>query len=403
MRLLYITEDRYPPFRADVVELFAKQIASRGHTITWLMQRGPDSLSATSPTDWHGSRVHLTPRIPGSSLLSRVLNNLVGGVGDALVLPLAFMQRYDVIQVRDKFLTGVYAWAAARMTGAKFVHWMSYPFPESKLYEARNRLVAYPLLVWLKAAFNYLLLYGFILRVADHVFVQSERMKDDVAAKGIPRGKMTAVPMGIRSDQIGHRSDSKPLNTETPLLLHLGLIQKIRHSEILVTVLALVRRHFPGAKLIYVGDGLLNDDRQAVLDLAAKLQLSNAVTITGFMSMEEAWGKVKCADICFSPFFPTPVLLSTSPTKLIEYLAMAKCVVANEHPEQCRVLLDSQTGCCVPWSAESFADEVCRLLSNPVAAQEMAANGPDWVRTHRAYDVVADRVEAIYRSILNTK
>jgi hypothetical protein len=62
-----------------------------------------------------------------------------------------------------------------------------------------------------------------------------------------------------------------------------------------------------------------------------RLGLSTAVTVTGFLPMEQAWEFVKQADICFSPLYPIPVLLSTSPTKFIEYMAMAKCIVANEH------------------------------------------------------------------------
>ncbi len=43
MKLLYVPEDRYPPFRADVAELFANQMPARGHTIDRLLQRGPEA------------------------------------------------------------------------------------------------------------------------------------------------------------------------------------------------------------------------------------------------------------------------------------------------------------------------------------------------------------------------
>ena len=37
MRLLFVTQDEYPPFRVDVVELFGRQMPARGHQIDWLM------------------------------------------------------------------------------------------------------------------------------------------------------------------------------------------------------------------------------------------------------------------------------------------------------------------------------------------------------------------------------
>lgn len=398
--MLYIVEDRFPPFRADVVELFAKQMPARGHRIDWLMQRGPDAVNVSSPTNWLSNNVYLTPRSGHNGLLGRILNNLLGMLGDFMILPLAFKGQYDVIQVRDKFFACLIAWMAARLTGARFVYWMSYPFAESKLYEARNRLVAYRHLVWLKGQIIWGLLYKIILPLADHIFVQSERMKQDVAQKGISPDKMTSVPMGIRADQVGRSEDATAPNIHAPLLLHLGIIMQSRQSEILVRVLERVRLHYPDAHLLYVGEGQHSSDRRAVEDEAIRLGLSTAVSVTGFLPMEQAWELVKRADICLSAIAPIPIFLVSSPTKLIEYMAMAKCIVANELPEQCQVMETSGIGRCIPWDEQSFADEICHLLRDPEHARMMAAKGPDWVRTHRTYDVIADRVDSQYRKLL---
>jgi glycosyltransferase involved in cell wall biosynthesis len=400
MKLLYIVEDKYPPFRADVVELFGKQLPDKGHQIDWLMQRGKDAGQVESPAVWLGSTVYLTPRSNLNGLLGRIVNNLYALFGSLMVIPLALRNRYDVIQVRDKFSAGLFAWLAARLTGAKFIHWMSYPYAESKLYQASNKLVPYHRLVWLKGQSIRFLLYKLVLPLADHVFVQSERMKEDVVKEGINPSKLTPVPMGIRVEQIGNSSDARAPDTRAPLLLYLGILLRLRQTEMLVRVLALVRQRYPGAMLRYVGEGQQPNDRKAIVDEAERLGLVDAVEVTGFLPMEEAWMHVKAADICFSPFYPIPVLLSTSPTKLIEYMAMAKCVVANEHPEQCQVMEDSGIGRCIPWDEQAFADEVCRLLDDPESARSAAANGPDWVRQNRTYDVIADQVMNVYKRIL---
>ncbi len=403
MRILYIVEDRFPPFRVDVVELFANQIPKLGHQVDWLMQRGKDTSDLASPTNWLGSTVYLSPRSNREGLVGRILNNLLSMLGDFMILPLAMRGRYDVIQVRDKFFTCLIAWLAARLTGARFIYWMSYPFAESKLYDAENRLVPYHQLVWLKGKLIGILLYKFILPVADHVFVQSERMKDDVAKKGISRDKMTSVPMGIQADQVVSKTSAVAPNPDAPVLLYLGTLIRLRQLHILVHVLQRVRLRYPEATLLYVGDGEVPSDRQMIEDEASRLGLSQAVTVTGFMPMEEAWRLVKQADICFSPFYPIPVLLSTSPTKLIEYMAMAKCIVANEHPEQCQVMEESGIGRCVPWSEVAFAEAVCTLLNDPEYARNLAARGPEWVRAHRTYDVIAKIVDAKYQEIARDK
>ncbi|MFZ1851377.1 MAG: glycosyltransferase [Nitrosomonas sp.] len=400
MKLLYIVEDRFPPFRADVVELFGKQMAERGHKIDWLMQRGPDTIDKKSKIEWLGNTVYLTPRRQGEKLIDRIINNFLDMLGDLMIIPLAVLGQYDIIQVRDKFFASLIAWLAARLTGARFVYWMSYPFAESKLYQARNRLIPYRHLVWLKGQIIRNLLYKIILPLADHIFVQSQRMKEDVAQQGIDALKMTPVPMGIRAEQVGQAHDAVVPNQQNPLLLHLGIIMRMRKSEILVRVLHRVKTRYPGARLMFVGDGQMPSDRHAIEDEAVRLGLMSDITITGFLPMEEAWQLVKQADICFSPIYPSPVFLPASPTKLIEYMAMAKCVVANELPEQCDVMKQSGIGRCVQWNEEAFADEVFYLLEDPERARKMAAKGPDWVRENRTYDVIADCVESEYQKIL---
>ena len=400
MRLLFVTQDEYPPFRADVVELFARQMPARGHQIDWLMETRELEAGGGNPVHWLGNRVYLTRLPQRRGLLGRIARNLQSLLGDLYVIPLALRNRYDAIQVRDRFTAGVFGLVAARLSGAKFFYWMSYPFPESKLDQVRNGYVANRRLVWLKAQLMRLLLYRVVLPACDHAFVQSERMREDCAREGIDPRKMTPVPMGIHAGQVRAAEVARPPDTRSPLLLHLGLLMRLRQTEMLVRVLERVRRQYPGARLLYVGEGQEAQDRQAVEDEVRRLDLEDAVEITGFLPMEEAWRHVERADICFSPYYPIPVLQSTSPTKLIEYMAMAKCIVANHHPEQTPIMAESGVGCTIPWDEEAFANQVLLLLDDPAEACRRAARGPDWVRRHRTYDVIADVVEARYRGLL---
>lgn len=400
MKLLYITEDRYPPYRADVVELFAKQMSRFGHRIDWVMQRGASAAEEENVTQWLGHRVFLGPRSRLPGLAGRILNALYGMLSDFRILTVARRNEYDAIQVRDKFFASLVAIVAAKLTGARFFYWMSYPFPEAKLYLARHGLAPNPLLYQLKGHVTRFLLYKIILPSADHIFVQSFQMIEDVAAEGIAKAKMTPVLMGIRADQVLTAEAARLPNTAQPKLLYLGTLNKIRRLDILVRVLAKVRERHPNAKLWFVGGGETPSDEVILRDEVQRLGMDDAVVFTGFLPMEKAWEHVRDADVCFSPFFPIPILLSTSPTKLIEYLAMAKNVVANEHPEQRLVLEESGAGRCVPWDEQAFADEVCRLLDDPEAARDMAARGPDYVRRTRTYDVIGEQLNAHYASLL---
>jgi glycosyltransferase involved in cell wall biosynthesis len=112
--------------------------------------------------------------------------------------------------------------------------------------------------------------------------------------------------------------------------------------------------------------------------------------------MEEGWRYVARAAVAVSPFYPIPILRSTSPTKLVEYMAMGKPVVANDHPEQRKVIVESGGGICVAYDEAAFADAVVELLSNPDKASIMGRRGRRYVEEYRSYAVLADQVEQRY-------
>jgi glycosyltransferase involved in cell wall biosynthesis len=93
------------------------------------------------------------------------------------------------------------------------------------------------------------------------------------------------------------------------------------------------------------------------------------------------------------------VLSATSPTKLVEYLALGRPVVATDHPEQRRVLAESGAGICVPFDEKELAEAILELLAHPEAAEDMGARGRAWVEANRSYSIIADRLDAVYRQL----
>jgi glycosyltransferase involved in cell wall biosynthesis len=174
---------------------------------------------------------------------------------------------------------------------------------------------------------------------------------------------------------------------------------KVRRLEFLVRVLALVRQEHGDAKLYFVGG---SDDPHDEADLVAearRLGVSDAVVMVGQLPQAEALRYVREADICVSPFYPTPVLNSTSPTKLVEYMAMGKAVVATDHPEQRLIIEQSEAGYCVPYEEAAFAAAIVKLLEAPEAAALMGRRGREFVMAQRSYSKIADQVEATFRQI----
>ncbi len=400
IRMLFFVREPFPTFRPDVAVLFGDELLARGHEIDFVMQAALDS-DPVGPTGWHGRTVWVGPTDCSDGFLHRLRKHARALSHDLHLLREAHVGRYRAVQVRDKFLVAaLLAWLAPRR-GLKFFYWLSFPEPESLLVRARDGTARYPLASWIRGTVFSILLYHWILPRCDHAFVQSEQMRKDLRARGINPYKLTPVPMGISATDISATNLDRRASTGALTLAYLGTLSTQRHLEMLIDMLALLRQGGLPARLLMIGGGDEAGDLPRLQQRATDLGVCAHVEFTGLLSREAALARVRHADICLSPFFPTQVLRSTSPTKLVEYLALGLPVVANDHPEQRYVLKQSGAGLCVPWGARHFARGVRWLAARSATErQEMGERGRQWVLAHRVYPRIADAVEAKYRELL---
>jgi glycosyltransferase involved in cell wall biosynthesis len=395
LRLLVVSSDTYPPFRVDVAVLFARELVGRGHRIDWILQSEAPCPRAYV-TAWGGGQAWVGATDIGHSLFHRIRKHVFGVANDLRIFSRLRRGNYHAIEVKDKFLAGIFAVIASRLFRTKFIYWLSYPYPEHYLECARDGTARYPLLYTVRGLCFKWLLYRLLLPAADHVFVQSEQMRQDVAAQGIATHKMTPIPMGADAamTRVPDLSKQRTLMPPgTPCVLYLGTLDKVRRMDFLIRVFALVLQSVPAARLYMVGGGVHPSDQTLLEDEAARLGVSSSVVFVGPLPQAEALRYVQEADVCTTPIFPAPMLRAASPTKLVEYMAMGKPVVANDHPEQKRLLQASGGGYCVPYEEQAFAAAIVALLQDPQAAELMGRRGRSYVVEHRTYGVIADELE----------
>ena len=403
IKMLFFVREPFPTPRPDVAVLFGEELLGRGHEIDFVMQAAADA-DPVGPQRWHGRTVWVGATDNGDGFLHRLRRQARALRHDLQLLREVYPKNYRAVQVRDKFLiAALLAWLAPRR-GLKFFYWLSFPEPESLLQRAREGSARYPLATWVRGKLFTSLLYGWILPRCDHAFVQSEQMRRDLGVRGIDPGKLTPVPMGVAAAEFPAPAPKCEADRGGLTLAYLGTLNAQRRLEILIDMLALLRARDVSARLLLIGGGDEPGDLPRLQQRAAALGLGPHVEFTGLLSREAALARVRQADICLSPFFPTPVLRSTSPTKLVEYLALGIPVVANDHPEQRDVLRQSGAGICVPWGARHFARGVAWLAARGASERHrMGEQGRRWVLANRAYPRIADLVEARYRQLLGTQ
>src|SRR5688572_15762369 len=400
--ILFVTSDLFPPFRPAAKAVFAEGLAARGHRIDWLLQAAePTGRSGEQP--FKGGIAYVAPTNSGLTRFARLKRHLADALNDFRVFGLLKRHRYSLVQIKDKYFGALVAIAAAKLHGVPVFYWLAYPHGEASLYAANKGIARYRWLYRLRGAVQRFVLYRIIMPACTHVFVQSEQMRRDVAEEGIPLELMTAVPSSLNLRDIDAAAGAGVVDdapTGPPTVVYLGTLLRERQLDFIVRAHALVVRTLPDAQLVFVGSGWMPDDEQLLRREADRLGIGGNVAITGWLPMREAWQHVLRAALCVSPYLPVPILRSTSPTKLIEYMALGKPVVANDHPEQADVLRASGAGIVCAWNEQEFAAAIVELLMDPQRCKKMGAAGRSYVAEHRTHWAMVELVAGRYRQHL---
>ena len=401
-RILFLPREAFPTDRVRINVLFGREMRARGHEIHLVMQAANADVPVGERA-WPGGALSIGRTDKRDGVLHRVRKQLLALGHDISALRSCSGSRYDVVLISDKFISAVLASCMARRRGVRFLFWLTFPYPEADLLSARNGTARFPWVAHVRGRIYGWLLYKWILPRADGIFVQSDRMRGDIAAHGIPVEKMWPILTGFDLVDIQPvRKATDPQAGQRVTLGYLGTLSANRHLEVLVDMLSSLRKGGMDARLLLVGDAERPRDRALLERHAQSRDVLEYVEITGFLPQPAALRRLAEADACLSPFPPTPVMLASSPTKLIEYMAMGLPVVASDHPEQRSILRESRAGVRVPWGAQHFARAVRWIMSrSPAERAAMGVRGRAWVESHRTYVRIAEGVERVCLAVMD--
>lgn len=399
MKIYYSVVEKFPTFRVDLTELFGVSLKRLGVETIWFMG-AYQSKKNRENAQIGFEKVHLPFYLNGKGVFNKCFNKILYYISDVYCLTCLIFRHVDAVQVRDKYIAAIYGLLIAKIKNIPFFYWCSYPYPEHDLEMAKQTKGLNSIIYLMRGAFGYYALYKFVMKLANHSFVQSERMQDDISAYGVRIDSMTAVPMAVSHTIFEKIADLNKESSSENEFVYLGTLAAVRKLNVIITAFSKVIEKHKDARLIIVGEGDYPEEKLNLIQLAEHLGIIHNVVFTGFIPMEKAWQIVSKSFACISPFYPTKALISASPTKLVEYLALGKPVIVNNHPDQDNVIRSSEAGLSVDWGCEQFADAMIWMLENPQAAKAMGEKGPDWVRKHRVYDIIAQQVYSKYIEII---
>ena len=204
---------------------------------------------------------------------------------------------------------------------------------------------------------------GTAWRSADFVLPVTQVLADHVTAYGVPAKRIAVIPNGI--NQAHFVSAPTPdvakqrLGLQGQLVLGFtGFVRDWHGVDRVVRWMATPAAP-SNCHLLVVGDGPVRADLQA---LAAQLGVASRVTFTGVIDRHRVPEHVAAFDVALQP----AVTAYASPLKLMEYLVLAKAVVAPAEPNLLEVLTDGDNALLFDNKAHgSFEAALTRLCADP--------------------------------------
>jgi glycosyltransferase involved in cell wall biosynthesis len=90
-----------------------------------------------------------------------------------------------------------------------------------------------------------------------------------------------------------------------------------------------------------------------------------------------------------------------SPLKMLEYMAMAKPVIATSQGQISELIESGENGIlCEPDDVAQFVDALIRLAADPLLRRRLGQNAERTVTARASWHAVAERVASIARSVV---
>jgi glycosyltransferase involved in cell wall biosynthesis len=219
------------------------------------------------------------------------------------------------------------------------------------------------------------------LRCAARIVVVSEALRAEQLQRGIHADRIRVNPNGVDPDyfcpgagrELGRRELA--IEPDEVVIGFAGSFSLWHGIEILQQAIIRLLSEGPSGRLRFVlmGEGLLHGEMRSAL---AEYEATGAVVFTGILPSDKVVEYLDAADILVSPHIPAPdgSRFFGSPTKLFEYMAMGKAIVASRLEQLAEVLAHDETAWLVtPGDVDELVEAILRLAIDPAKRQSLGS------------------------------
>lgn len=225
------------------------------------------------------------------------------------------------------------------------------------------------------------IVFKITLRRADLTLALSDAIKTDLMLNyNVDPEKILVVPNGVELENF------KPLGGQRQhadfKLVYVGSISKLRCIDTLILALKYVIGEIPNARLILAGP-VLEGEANEFKKLIQSACLEGNVDWQGRIPHTDVPKFLDECDIAFSLLQPLASYEASSPSKVFEYLAMSKVVVASDILAHRNIIKDGWNGLLVKsGDPEDLAKAIKRVYMDKRLKVKLESNARDSIREY---------------------
>ncbi|MBA3736316.1 MAG: glycosyltransferase family 4 protein [Actinobacteria bacterium] len=243
-----------------------------------------------------------------------------------------------------------------------------------------------------------------VLCTASRIFVVSDVDRRDLIARGIPAERIVLNTNGVSPDRfatgggLAVRRDLG-LSSEEVVVGFVGTFGPWHGAPLLARAFARLYPDLPRLRMLFVGDGPeLEQTREEIRIGGAE----GPARFVGRVRPSDIPRFLDACDILVSPQVPLPdgIEFFGSPTKLFEYMAAGKGIVASRLGQIGEVLEHGQTAFLVePGDEAALSEAILRLANAPELRAQLGAAARERARERHTWAASAMRVVEAYEGL----
>ena len=244
-----------------------------------------------------------------------------------------------------------------------------------------------------------------VLRNADIIVGNAEAFRKELIDKGVNPERIAIIPNGVDpnrfSPEINGDGIREFLDVEKKDILatFIGSYGPWHGTEVFASSIQYVIRQNRNVKFLFIGEG---KGLVKVKEIVRNDNVEEFVLFAGMVERDRVPQYLAASDILVSPQVPNPdgSPFFGSPTKLFEYMAMGKAIVASDL-DQIGAILSSGVDAVLfkPGDFRELADKILMLVGNPSLRQQLGINARNKVvksyTWERHVQLILDKVDSI--------